>query len=300
MPTTATALPADAALLDCRGRSLYAGPGAGHVVGVLNVTPDSFSDGGRYVSVQAAVDQAGRMADEGAAIVDVGGESTRPGAAGVGLDEELRRVVPVVEAIAKAVPHVLISVDTSKGAVAREALRAGAHIVNDVTGLRDGIGTAVAAAEYGAPLVVMHSLDRVGGTAPPDAYADVVADVADGLRQSAARAEAAGVRDVIVDPGFGFGKTVAQNLRLIDALDRLVAEGRPVFVGVSRKSTIGAVLGSPERPAPVGERLYGSLGLAALAVVRGAAFVRAHDVRQTADVVRVLRAAKDATDEGTR
>lgn len=262
-------------------------------MGVLNVTPDSFSDGGRYASVQAAVERAGQMADEGARLVDVGGESTRPGAEAVGLDEELARVVPVVEAIARDLPHILISVDTHKGAVARAALRAGAHLVNDVTGLRDGIGTAIAAAEYGAPLVVMHALAKTGGTASGEAYGDVVEDVIDSLRQSVARAEAAGVRDVVVDPGFGFGKTPAQNLRLVSEVDRLgAALDRPVLVGVSRKSTVGAVLGTSEAPAPVSERLFGSLGLAALAVVRGAAIVRAHDVRATADVLRVIAAAE--------
>ena len=254
---------AERRLLDCRGRALDLS--RAHVMGVLNVTPDSFSDGGRYASVQAAVDRAGQMADGGARLVDVGGESTRPGAEAVGLDEELARVVPVVEAIARDLPHVLISVDTYKGAVARAALRAGAHLVNDVTGLRDGVGTAIAAAEYGAPLVVMHSLATTGGTASEGAYSDVVDDVIASLRRSVARAEAAGVRDVIVDPGFGFGKTPDQNLRLVAEVDRLgAALGRPVSVGVSRKSTVGVVLGTPGAPAPVSERLFGSLGLAAL------------------------------------
>ncbi|MGB3544715.1 dihydropteroate synthase, partial [Rubrivirga sp.] len=230
-------------VLDCRGRVLEAAPGAGVMMGVLNVTPDSFSDGGRYQTVQAALERAGQMADEGAEIIDVGGESTRPGAARVGLGEELERVVPVVEAIARDLPHVLVSVDTSKGAVAREALRAGAHMVNDVTGLRDGVGTAVAAAEYQAPLIVMHSLEGVGGTAPDGTYRDVVEDVARDLGDAAQKATALGVPQVVVDPGFGFGKTVAQNLRLIEKLDRLVEDGRPVLAGVSRKSTIGTVLG---------------------------------------------------------
>lgn len=295
MPTTALRPEPDAracGVLDCRGRALPLD--RTHVVGVLNVTPDSFSDGGRYASREAAVARALDMAEAGAAVVDVGGESTRPGAPAVGLDEELARVVPVVEALARDAPHVLISVDTSKGPVARAALRAGAHLVNDVTGLRDGIGTAVAAAEYHAPLVVMHALSRTGGTAPAGAYGDVVADVVRSLRQSVARAHAAGVQDVVVDPGFGFGKTPAQNLRLIDQLDVLVAEGWPVLVGVSRKSTVGVVLGTPGRPAPVEDRLYGSLALATLAVVRGAAFVRTHDVRATVETVRTIEAAREA------
>lgn len=285
-------------VLDCRGRPLDVSAGRVHVMGILNITPDSFSDGGRYRSVQAALDRAGRMAEEGAAVLDVGGESTRPGADPVGLDEELARVVPVVEAIARDLPHALISVDTYKGAVARAALRAGAHLVNDVTGLRDGVGTAVAAAEYGAPLVVMHSLGTTGGTASEGAYGDVVDDVAASLRRSVGRAEAAGVRDVVVDPGFGFGKTPAQNLRLVAEVDRLgAALGRPVLVGVSRKSTVGVVLGSPGAPAPVGERLFGSLGLAALAVLRGASIVRTHDVRATAETLRAITAAEAARTE---
>jgi dihydropteroate synthase len=278
-------------------------------MGVLNVTPDSFSDGGRYVGVQAALDRAAEMAAEGAAIIDVGGESTRPrgttygdGAAPVDADEELERVVPVVEAIARALPDVVLSVDTYKGAVAREALRAGAHVVNDVTGLRDGVGTAEAAAEVGAALVVMHAAGRPGAlpheTGPLADDEDVVGAVARSLRQSVRRAEAAGVRDVVVDPGFGFGKTPAQNLRLVAETGRLAeATGRPVLVGVSRKSTVGVALGSAERPAPVGERLYGSLGLAALAVARGASIVRAHDVRATVEALRVVAAAEAASAE---
>ncbi|WP_412061932.1 dihydropteroate synthase [Rubrivirga sp. IMCC45206] len=292
--THAPPAPTDTRVLDCRGRALAVGPGAAHVMGILNVTPDSFSDGGRYASTEAAVERAAAMAQAGAAIVDVGGESTRPGAEPVGLDEELARVVPVVEGIARAVPHVLISVDTTKGAVARAALRAGAHLVNDVTGLREGVGTARAAADYGAPLVVMHGLAKTGGSAPPDAYGDVVEDVIASLRRSVAAAHGAGVADVVVDPGFGFGKTPEQNLRLVARLDRLVAEGWPVLVGVSRKSTIGTVLASGGTPAPVGGRLAGSLGLAALAVARGAGIVRAHDVPETVDAVRLVAAALEA------
>ena len=284
--------------LDCRGRTLDARPGRGLVMGVLNVTPDSFSDGGRHATVRAAVARARQMADEGATLVDVGGESTRPGAGPVGLDEELARVVPVVEAVVRELPRVLVSVDTTKGAVARAALRAGAHVVNDVTGLRGDVGVAAAAAEYGAPLVVMHSLGATGGAAPEGSYRDVVEDVAAALARSVARAEAAGVRDVVVDPGFGFGKSVGDNLRLVAGLDRLAALGRPVLVGVSRKSTVGAVLGRGGAAAPVGERLYGSLGLAALAVVRGAAIVRAHDVRATVEALRTLTAALDADGRG--
>ena len=296
-------------VLDCRGRLLDCGPGQAHVMGILNVTPDSFSDGGAYTSVQKALDRAGDMADEGAALIDVGGESTRPagatygaGATAVGIDEEMERVVPVVEAIARELPHVLISVDTYKGAVAREALRAGAHLINDVTGLREGVGTARAAADYGAPLVVMHAAGRPGAmphTDRDDAETDIVDAVVASLKRSVATARAEGVQDVIVDAGFGFGKTPHENLRLIartDCLRQLAGADPqfdvPVLIGVSRKSTVGIALASAAAPAPVGERLYGSLGLAALAVLRGASIVRTHDVKPTVELLRVVVAAE--------
>ena len=289
-------------VLDCRGRPLDCSRGA-HVMGVLNVTPDSFSDGGRYTTVDAALARAAAMAEEGAAIIDVGGESTRPagraygeGAAPVSAEEEARRVVPVVEALARRLPHVLISIDTYKGEVARAALRAGAHLVNDVTGLREGVGTARAAAEYGAPLVVMHALGRPGAMPHEHRYEDVVEAVAASLARSVRTAEAEGVRDVIVDPGFGFGKTAAENLRLVARVNRLRALGRPVLVGVSRKRSVGVALGSEAAPAPVGERLYGGLGLAALAVLRGASLVRTHDVRPTVELLRAIRAAEEAAE----
>ena len=270
-------------------------------MGILNVTPDSFSDGGTYASVQAAVDRAGEMADEGAAIVDVGGESTRPrgttygaGATPVGLDEELARVIPVLEAIARALPHLLISVDTYKGAVAREALRAGAHLVNDVTGVRDGVGTARAAADYGAPLVVMHAVGAPGAMPHEMQTDDVVETVSASLAASVRRAQAEGVRDVIVDPGFGFGKTPDDNLRLVARVDRLVALGHPVLVGVSRKASVAHAMGRPA--APPADRVYGSLGLAALATLRGAAIVRTHDVGPTVDLLRAIASADAAAD----
>lgn len=284
-------------VLDCRGRALDGRPGRAHVMGILNVTPDSFSDGGRHLDPSAALRRAETMLEEGAALIDVGGESTRPrggaygeGAAAVGEDEEKRRVLPVVEAIAARFPEALISVDTYKAAVAEAALAAGAHLVNDVTGLRFGDGTARAAARYGAPLVVMHSLGRPGEMPHAHAYDDVVADVKVSLADSITKAETAGVRDLVVDPGFGFGKTARENLRLLAHTDAFLELGRPVLVGISRKSTIGAVLGTKDAPVPVGERLFGTLGATAVAVLGGASIVRAHDIRATADFLRVLTA----------
>lgn len=292
-------------ILDCRGRALDCRPGrveGAHVMGILNVTPDSFSDGGHYLHVDDAVRRAEAMLDEGAVLIDVGGESSRPRgtAYGVGADavpapEERRRVLPVVEALAERFPEALISVDTSKPDVARAALEAGAHVVNDVTGLRYYPEMATVAAEAGAPLVVMHALGRPGEMPHEHRYTDVVREVRAALQQSIRVAEEAGVRHLITDPGFGFGKTPAENLRLVNRVEALVALGRPVMVGLSRKSTIGVVLGRPGAPAPVDARLFGTLGATAVAVLRGATLVRTHDVRPTVEMLRVLAAT--ANDE---
>lgn len=287
-------------VLNCRGRVLDCRPGlpnGAHVMGILNVTPDSFWDGGRYQTLDAALRRAEVMLAEGAAIIDVGGESTRPkgriygqGAAPVSVDEERRRVLPVIEALAQRFPEALISVDTYKPQVAQEALEAGAHLINDQTGLRLYPEMAEVAARYGAPLILMHAIGRPGEMPHEVTYADVVADVRASLAESVARARARGVAQVVLDPGFGFGKTVAENLRLVNNLDALLALGYPVMVGISRKSTIGQVLGSLEHPVPPAERLYGTLGVTAVAVLRGATLVRAHDVRPTVEMLRLLAA----------
>jgi dihydropteroate synthase len=286
--------------LDCRGRLLDCRPGieaGAHVMGILNVTPDSFSDGGRYLDRDAALRRAERLLAEGAAIIDVGGESTRPrgrtyggGAEPVPVDEECARVLPVIEALRTRFPEALLSIDTYKPEVARAALEAGAHLINDVTGLRHHPETAAVAQAFGAPLIVMHALGYPGEMPHEHAYTDVVAEVQASLAASVATAEAAGVRHIVVDPGFGFGKTVAENLRLLDNVDTLMTLGRPVLVGISRKSTVGAVLGAPGLPVPVEGRLYGTLGATAVAVMRGATLVRTHDVRPTVELLRVLAA----------
>ena len=290
--------------LDCRGRPLDCRPGRGvlrqrgaHVMGVLNVTPDSFSDGGRYLERDAALRRVEAMLEEGAAIIDVGGESSRPrgrtygaGAAPVEAEKEAARVVPVVAAIAERFPEAIISVDTYKPDVARAALEAGARVVNDVTGLRYFPETARVAATFGAPLVVMHALGRPGEMPHEHRYGDVVADVQASLRTSVEEAEAAGVADVVVDPGFGFGKSAEENLRLVRGVHTFLDLGRPVLVGLSRKSTIGAVLGSPDVPAPIEARLFGTLGVTAVAVLGGATLVRTHDVRPTVEMLRLLAA----------
>jgi dihydropteroate synthase len=238
------------------------------------------------------------MLEEGAAIIDVGGESTRPGgrtygegALAVAEAQERQRVLPVVEAIAQRFPDALLSIDSYKPSIAQEAVEAGAHLINDVTGLRLYPEMASVAARLQVPLILMHSLGRPGEMPHEHRYDDVVTDVRRSLASSIEIAHRAGVAQLVTDPGFGFGKTPAENLRLLNHVDRFVDLGYPVLVGISRKSTIGMVLGEPNGPARVDERLFGSLGATAVAILRGVSLVRTHDVRPTVDMLRVLGAA---------
>ncbi|HEX8719728.1 MAG TPA: dihydropteroate synthase [Pyrinomonadaceae bacterium] len=261
------------------------------VMGVLNVTPDSFSDGGRFFDRAAALEHAGRMVAEGADILDVGGESTRPGSADVDAEEEARRVVPVVRALAGLVP-VPVSVDTTKARVARAALEAGAEIVNDISGLRFEPALADEAARAGAGLVLMHSLGTRSTlhTLPPPV--DALPEVVESLRRGVAEAERRGVgrASIAVDPGLGFGKSHEQNVELLARLDELAASfpDLPVLVGTSRKRFVGALLGG----AHVGERLHGTTATVAAAALRGASIVRVHDVRAAVETVRVVDAIR--------
>ena len=261
------------------------------VMGILNVTPDSFFDGGRHDDPDRAVERGRTLAAEGADIVDVGGESTRPGARAVDASVEIARVVPVVEALAaEGIP---VSVDTSKPEVMRAALAAGASMVNDVRALLEP-GAMEVVASSGAAVCLMHMRGTPETMQVETAYADVVAEVRDFLARRAAACERAGIarNRIVVDPGFGFGKGVAENLALLRRLRDLVAAGYPVLAGLSRKSTIGAITGrSP------GDRLAGSLAAALTAVERGAAIVRVHDVRETVDALRVYAAAAAVTDD---
>ena len=263
------------------------------VMGVLNVTPDSFSDGGRFADVDAAVERGVAMAGEGAAIIDVGGESTRPGAADVGVQEELGRVVPVIEALVRRV-RVPVSIDTSKPEVMRAALSAGASLVNDVKALR-AAGALEAVAGTGAAVCLMHMQGEPRTMQAAPSYGDVVAEVRQFLADRVRACVAAGIgRDhICVDPGIGFGKRPEHNLALLAGIDRLADPDLPVLVGVSRKSLVGIITGRP----PEG-RLAGSVAFAALSVMGGAAIVRAHDVAETVDAVKVASALRRATPGG--
>jgi dihydropteroate synthase len=259
-------------------------------MGVLNVTPDSFSDGGRYAAPEAALEQARCMAEEGAAVIDVGGESTRPGAAPVTEEEELRRVIPVIEALSAALPTIVISVDTRKPAVMRAAVAAGAGMINDVFALREE-GALAAAAELQVPVCLMHMQGEPRTMQAAPRYDDVVAEVKGFLAERVTACERAGISRarLLVDPGFGFGKNLGHNLRLLRYLDDFAELRLPLVVGLSRKSMIGALLN-----APAGQRLYGSIALAALAAWQGAALIRAHDVAATVQAVRVAAAVRRA------
>mgnify|MGYP001445000623 FL=1 len=264
------------------------------VMGILNVTPDSFSDGGRYADIDAAVERGLAMATEGAAIIDVGGESTRPGAAPVDLEDELARVVPVIERLARrAGPP--ISVDTTKPEVMRAAVAAGACLINDVRALQ-APGALAAAAGTGAGVCLMHMRGEPRSMQADPQYESVVEEVRDYLGRRIAACEAAGIprERICVDPGIGFGKRPEHNLALLAALDRLAEPGIPVLVGVSRKSLLGIITGRP-----TGERLAGSVALAALSVMRGAAIIRAHDVAATVDAVKVASALRRAAARGS-
>lgn len=256
-----------------------------HVMGIVNVTPDSFSDGGRYNSVELAVQRAREMVADGAAFVDVGGESTRPGAAPVSEQEELDRVCPVVEAIARDVDTV-ISVDTSTPSVIRETARLGAGLVNDVRAL-EREGAVDAAVEAGLPVCLMHMKGAPGTMQQNPEYRHVVRDVATYLMDRVRVCEAAGIpaENILLDPGFGFGKTLEHNLQLLATLEQLRVLGYPLLVGMSRKTMLGQITGRE-----VSERLPASLAVATISALKGASVIRVHDVRETVDAVRVVEA----------
>jgi dihydropteroate synthase len=274
--------------LDCRGRPLLLD--RPRIMGVLNLTPDSFSDGGRLADVDAALSAALRMVEEGADIIDVGGESTRPGAPAVGVQEELDRVLPLIERLAAASP-VPISIDTSKPEVMRAAVGAGAGLINDVWALRRE-GALEAAAELGVPVCLMHMQGEPGSMQADPQYTDVVAEVQRFLADRVFTCELAGIprARLLVDPGFGFGKTLEHNSALMGALADFAKDLPPLLVGVSRKSMIGAITGRA-----LGQRMVGSAVAAVLAAQRGARILRVHDVAATRDGLAVLAALPPRT-----
>lgn len=273
-----------ATVLDCNGRPLVLD--RPRVAGILNVTPDSFSDGGRHAGLDAAVAHALAMVEQGADMLDIGGESTRPGAADVSVDEELERVVPVIEALVARTDRP-ISIDTSKPEVMRAAVAAGAGMINDVYGLRRE-GALEAAAELGVPVCLMHMQGEPRGMQEAPSYDDVVGEVHRFLTDRLFACELAGMdrRKVLVDPGFGFGKSLEHNLELLRELRRFADLGSGVYAGLSRKSMIGAITGR-EVPA---DRVAGSVAAALIAVQNGARLVRVHDVAPTVDALAVWHA----------
>jgi len=260
-----------------------------HVMGILNVTPDSFSDGGRYNTVEIALARAREMVADGAAFIDVGGESTRPGATPVSVEEELERVCPVVEAIARDL-DVVVSVDTSSPQVMAEVVKLGAGMINDVRALqRDGAPEVVASA--GVPVCVMHIQGEPDTMQDDPRYRSVRREVSSFLTERMRVIEKAGVRpdNIILDPGFGFGKSPQHNLQLLASLEQLQLLGHPILAGMSRKSMLGHITGRD-----VSERLPASLAAATISAMKGASIIRVHDVRETVDAVKVVTAMEEA------
>jgi dihydropteroate synthase len=261
------------------------------VMGILNVTPDSFSDGGRHLDGAAAIARAEAIAGEGAAIIDAGAESTRPGAEPVPADVQLSRLAPLFAAAREGAIPCPLSIDTTSARVAAAGLDAGAVLVNDVSAGRDDPDLLPVVAEHAAAVCLLHMRGRPGDMQDDPRYADVVGEVADFLAERIDAARAAGIADdaILIDPGIGFGKTLEHNLSLLRAVDRLAELGPPVVIGVSRKGMFGSLLGRP-----VDERLAGSLGAALAALAGGAAIIRAHDVRETVDAVTAWCAVRSA------
>ncbi len=276
-------------ILNCAGKSLDLS--APCVMGIVNVTPDSFSDGGKFFAVDQALQQARKLVADGAAIIDIGGESTRPGSTPVDVEEEIRRVVPAIEAISAEL-DVPISIDTLKAEVMRVAVKAGAGLINDVNALR-GEGALQAAAELNVPVCLMHMQGTPQTMQKEPHYDNVVQEVKDFLQERIAACEAAGIThsNLILDPGFGFGKKARHNLRLMKHLSDFLEMDLPVLVGVSRKSIIGAMLN-----VSVDERLAGSLALASIAVWQGAKIIRSHDVKETLQAITLCQHVQQVED----
>jgi len=256
------------------------------IMGVINVTPDSFSDGGKYLNTDKALAQALQLIKQGAHIIDVGGESTRPGADVVSIEEEIKRVVPVIQALRKENPNITISIDSSKPAVMSAAIKAGANFINDVNALQTE-GTLSVAAKSNLPVCLMHKQGKPKTMQNKPEYRDVLTQVMDFFEQKVDNCLLAGIKEknIILDPGIGFGKTLEHNLILLKNIKMLKSLGYPILIGVSRKSMIGEILNTE-----VNDRLYGSLAIAQFAYTQGAQVFRVHDVKATSDVLKVTKA----------
>lgn len=255
------------------------------VMGILNVTPDSFSDGGRFTSIERACRHADELVAQGACFIDIGGESTRPGATEVSVQDELDRVIPLVEYVSRH-HDVWISVDTSKPEVMAEAVAAGAHLINDVRALQEP-GALAVAAKLNVPVCLMHMQGQPRTMQDSPVYQDIISDISQFFEQRISACLAAGIRreNLLLDPGYGFGKTLSHNYELLNRQGELASFGLPVLIGLSRKSMIGNLLN-----VPVGERLAGSLTAALLSIQHGAHIIRVHDVKPTMDMIRVMQA----------
>lgn len=281
--------------LKLRSRTLVLGERT-LIMGVLNVTPDSFSDGGKFFSLKRAVDGALAMERAGADILDIGAESTRPGSAGISAAEELQRLLPVLEALRTRL-KIPISVDTQKAGVAEIALGAGAALLNDISGLKNDPRMAEVAAKFGVPLILMHMRGTPRTMQEQPFAKNVVKDVIAGLRRSVAIARRAGVRNsqIILDPGIGFGKSFQQNYELLARLPELAKLGYPLLVGTSRKGFLGATLASHGKPAPPEARIWGTAATVTASILGGAHIVRVHDVAEMAQVAKVADALRNAS-----
>lgn len=266
---------------------IYPSDGGCEIMGILNVTPDSFFDGGRYDRTEKAFERGLEMEKNGASIIDIGGESTRPGSERISIEEELERVIPIIEDLAPRI-DIPLSIDTHKPEVAEEAVKAGADMINDVFGLRTE-GMAKKVADLGVPVVIMHMQGRPKNMQENPSYRDVIADISTFFLQRIKEAKDAGIEDdnIIIDPGIGFGKRLEHNLEILKRLNEFSSFGYPVLMGASRKSFLGEILGKR-----ADERLFGSLAVAASAVEKGASYLRVHDVKETRDVIKTVEAIR--------
>ena len=260
-----------------------------YTMGILNLTPDSFSDGGNYTDVEAAIKRAKEMVEEGVDIIDVGAESTRPGAKYIEEEEELRRLLPVVKRLVEEI-EVPISIDTYKSKVAEESLKLGAHIINDIKGLKGDPEMAKVVAKYNAPIIIMHIKGTPKTMQNDPKYKDLIGEISDKLEGSIEIAIKAGIKaeNIILDPGIGFGKTFDDNLKLIDKLGKLRKIGYPILIGASRKGFIGEILGTP----PL-ERVEGNLAVAVLSAYNGASIIRVHEVKETKQALKIVNRMKN-------